>query len=96
MMSLYGSLGLPSPVIKVTAEGRRGAAASFTEFMCLALREAYGEDRQVSLGGVFVMKKGRARYHVMPPSTGGCRTTTSTARWSVLPYSTPPTPEDSA
>lgn len=67
MMSLYGSLGLPGPVIKVTAEGRRGAAASFTEFMCLALREAYGEDRQVSLGGVFVMKKGRARYHVMPP-----------------------------
>lgn len=34
--------------------------------MLLALRKVYGEDRQVSLGGVFVMTKGKAKYHVMP------------------------------
>lgn len=67
MMNLYGSHGLPGPVIKVTAKGRKGDFASFTDFMRLALRDPYGEDRQVSLGGVFVMKKGKAKYHVMPP-----------------------------
>lgn len=67
MMNLYGSLGLRGPVIKVTVKGRRGAVASFTDLMRVALRRAYGEGRQVSLGGVFVMKKGRAKYHVMPP-----------------------------
>ncbi|KAM5344073.1 hypothetical protein ACJ41O_012610 [Fusarium nematophilum] len=67
MMNLYGSLGRPGPVVKVTAQGRKGDVASFTDFMRHALREAYGEDRQVCLGGVFIMKRGKARYHVMPP-----------------------------
>lgn len=67
MMNLYGSLGLPGPVVKVTAQGRKGDIASSTDFMRYALREVYGEDRQVSLGGVFIMKRGKARYHVMPP-----------------------------
>ncbi|KAJ4252853.1 hypothetical protein NW762_010759 [Fusarium torreyae] len=67
MMNLYGSLGLPGPVIKVTAQGRKGDVGSFTDFTRFALREAFGENRQVSLGGVFILKKGKARYHVMPP-----------------------------
>lgn len=67
MMNLYGSLGLPGQAVRVTARGRRGDIASFSEFMRTALYKAYGEDRQVSLGGVFLMKQGRAKFHVMPP-----------------------------
>lgn len=67
MMNMYGSLGLPGPVVKVTAQRREGHVASFTDFMRYALRKAYGENRQVSLGGVFIMKRGNARYHAMPP-----------------------------
>ncbi|KAM0425825.1 hypothetical protein ACHAPT_009076 [Fusarium lateritium] len=67
MMNLYGSKGLPGPVIKVTARGRRGHVRSFTDFIRESLAKAYGEDRQVSLGGVFLMKSGKAKFHVMPP-----------------------------
>ncbi|OAA54343.1 mgc81809 protein [Niveomyces insectorum RCEF 264] len=66
MVNLFGSEGRPGPVIKVTARGRCGNAASFTEFLQAALREAYGPDRQVSLGGIFLLKAGRAHFHVMP------------------------------
>ncbi|KAI0545924.1 hypothetical protein F4679DRAFT_575779 [Xylaria curta] len=67
MMNIYGSSGLPGPVLKITAWGRKGDKGSFTEFMRNALAQAYGENRQVSLGGVFVMKRGKARFHIMPP-----------------------------
>ena len=67
MMNLYGSLGLPGQVVKVTAKGRRGGTASFFEFMRSALHKAFGQNRQISLGGVFVMKQGLAKFHVMPP-----------------------------
>ncbi|PLB52477.1 DUF1907-domain-containing protein [Aspergillus steynii IBT 23096] len=67
MMNLYGSHGLPGQVVKVTARGRRGDAASFSEFLRSALRKAYGEDHQISLGGTFIMKRGKAKFHVMPP-----------------------------
>ncbi|EFW99331.1 mgc81809 protein [Grosmannia clavigera kw1407] len=66
MANLYGSLGLPGPVLRVTARGRHGNAASFPEFLRATLHDAYGPDRQVSLGGVFLFKTGRARFHVMP------------------------------
>lgn len=66
MVNLYGSLGLPGPVVRVTARGRHGSAGSFTEFLRTALRDAYGPDRQVSMGGVFLLKSGRAHFHVMP------------------------------
>ncbi|OAA60316.1 mgc81809 protein [Niveomyces insectorum RCEF 264] len=71
MVNVYGSLGLPGPVIKVTARGRRGTAGSISEFMRTALRDVYGADRQVSLGGVFVLKSGRANFHVMPDFPSG-------------------------
>lgn len=44
MMSLYGSMGLPGPVLKVTARGQRGESNSFTEFMRSALQDIYGEN----------------------------------------------------
>lgn len=65
MANLLVSSGLPGPVLKVTASSRT-AGVSFTEAIRRALRDAYGSSRPISLGGVFVMKRGRARIHVMP------------------------------
>ncbi|KAL5435334.1 hypothetical protein PMIN05_007337 [Paraphaeosphaeria minitans] len=65
MINLYGSLGQPGPVVKLTARGRVGAEKSITELMQKALAGAFGE-RMVSLGGVFVVKKGKSKYHIMP------------------------------
>jgi len=48
MMNVYCTMGLSGPVLKVTAQGRRGEGSSFTEFMRSALREVHGENRQVS------------------------------------------------
>jgi hypothetical protein len=65
MVNLYGSLGDPGPVLRITARGRVGAERSVTELMRRALADAYGE-RMVSLGGVFVVKRGRAKFYIMP------------------------------
>lgn len=65
MINLYGSQGDSGPVIKVTAQRRVGENKSITELMRKALATAYGE-QMVSLGGVFVVKKGTSKYHIMP------------------------------
>ena len=64
MMNLYGSQGLSGEVLHITARGRTGDIKSFTETIRRAIAENY--DQPVSLGGVFVIKKGRAKFHVMP------------------------------
>ena len=66
MMNLYGSAGSAGPVLKITARGRTGQQDSFTECLREALHKAYGDDRQVSIGGAFLVKKGKAVYHIMP------------------------------
>ncbi|PLB55489.1 DUF1907-domain-containing protein [Aspergillus steynii IBT 23096] len=68
MANLYGSRGEPGPVLKITARKRKqhGQERSFTECIRKGLRVAYGDSRTVSLGGVFVIRSGSARYHVMP------------------------------
>ena len=66
MMNLYGSSGLPGPVLKITARGRKGAQKSFTECVRKALSNAFGDAHPISLGGVFLIKSGKALFHVMP------------------------------
>lgn len=66
MMNLYGSDGVTGPVLRVTAKGRKGQEKSFPEFLRQALQTAFGEDRQIAVGGVFVIKSGIAKFHVMP------------------------------
>lgn len=66
MANLFGSLGEPGPVLKITARGRKGSEHSFTEFLQKALQAAYGDNRTVSLGGTFLIKAGKANFHVMP------------------------------
>ncbi|KAL4876945.1 hypothetical protein BJY04DRAFT_231230 [Aspergillus karnatakaensis] len=65
MVNLFGCRGETGPVMKVTARTRIGVE-SFTNAIRAGLRQHYGEDRQVSLGGVFLLKAGRAKFHVMP------------------------------
>ncbi|KAI0154007.1 hypothetical protein BJ166DRAFT_500930 [Pestalotiopsis sp. NC0098] len=66
MINLYGSLGQPGQVLKITAKRRKGPETSFTECIRKGLAAAYGDDKTVSLGGVFVVKSGKALYHIMP------------------------------
>lgn len=64
MANLFGSAGLPGPVLKITASSRTGTL-NFTDAIRKALKDAYGE-RTISLGGVFLISRGRANLHVMP------------------------------
>ncbi|KAK3701891.1 hypothetical protein LTR37_015202 [Vermiconidia calcicola] len=66
MMNLYASAGVSGPVLKITARGRKGNEKSFTDCIRRALKKKYGDDRPISLGGVFVIKTGKANFHVMP------------------------------
>ncbi|ETN41135.1 uncharacterized protein HMPREF1541_03070 [Cyphellophora europaea CBS 101466] len=63
MANLFGSEGLPGPALHIKASSRKGAP-NFTETIQAAVQEKYG-DKLVSLGGVFVIKRGRANLHVM-------------------------------
>ncbi|KAJ5225336.1 hypothetical protein N7468_006561 [Penicillium chermesinum] len=65
MMNLYGSEGISGPVIKITARARTGEG-NFTNVIRDGLRAHYGEDKPISLGGVFLLKSGKAKFHVMP------------------------------
>lgn len=64
MANLFGSDGSPGEVLKITAAIRRGKL-NFTDAIQAALKDAYG-GRTISLGGVFVIKQGKANMHVMP------------------------------
>jgi hypothetical protein len=66
MANLYGSSGLPGEVLKITARARKGDKNAFHELIRDKLVEHYGESKPVSMGGVFVIKRGRAYFHVMP------------------------------
>ncbi|KAJ5923462.1 hypothetical protein N7454_008707 [Penicillium verhagenii] len=65
MMNLYGSTGEAGPVLKISAKGRIGEL-NFTNCIRLGLREFYGDSNPISLGGVFLLKAGKAKFHVMP------------------------------
>jgi Domain of Unknown Function (DUF1907) len=66
MANLFGSEGRPADVLKIVAKTRTGGM-NFTETIQKALKAEYGE-QTVSVGGVFVIRKGKARLHVMPDS----------------------------
>ncbi|KPM38317.1 hypothetical protein AK830_g8244 [Neonectria ditissima] len=64
MANLFGCDGETGPILHVTARGRK-ARQSFTESIRAGIRAVYG-DKLVSLGGVFVIHKGKTKLHVMP------------------------------
>jgi hypothetical protein len=80
MMNLFGSDGRPGDVIKIVAKERTGKL-NFTDVIQEALKAKYG-DRTVSLGGVFVIRKGKASLHVMPDfSKTPLATNEDTKKW---------------
>ncbi|KAG0647978.1 Ester hydrolase [Hyphodiscus hymeniophilus] len=64
MANLFGSDGSSGPVLKIEAKIRTGRP-NFTDTIQSALKAKFGE-RLISMGGVFVIKKGKANLHVMP------------------------------
>lgn len=64
MCNLFCSDGLPGPCLHITAKSRAGPL-NFTETIQHALRATFG-GKLVSLGGVFLIKRGKAKLHVMP------------------------------
>ncbi|EXJ61242.1 uncharacterized protein A1O5_12034 [Cladophialophora psammophila CBS 110553] len=64
MCNLFCSDGVPGECLHMTARSRTGPL-NFTATIQRALRASFG-DKLVSLGGVFLIKKGTAKLHVMP------------------------------
>lgn len=66
--ALLGNLflceGQPGKVLRVAAKKRTGSE-NFISTIRLTLAEYFTEDKIVGLGGVFIMKEGKARQHVM-------------------------------
>lgn len=65
MINLYGSDGDTGPVLKINAKTRTGEH-NFTDSIRYGLQKIYGDSRPISLGGVFLLKSGRAKFHIMP------------------------------
>ncbi|KAL9618656.1 MAG: hypothetical protein Q9160_006623 [Pyrenula sp. 1 TL-2023] len=65
MANLFYCSGEVGEVLKVSAQGRKGPL-NFTECIRQGLRSHFGEKHPVSIGGVFLIKRGKARLHVMP------------------------------
>jgi hypothetical protein len=69
MCNLFGSDGLPGPCLHVTARSRTGPL-NFTESIQKALKDSFGE-KLISIGGVFLIRNGTAKMHVMPDFPSG-------------------------
>lgn len=63
--NLYASEGKQGKVLKVTAKCRTGKK-DLVGCMRNAVKDHYGDDKPVGLGGVFLIKKGNIKIHVMP------------------------------
>ncbi|XP_027194170.2 ester hydrolase C11orf54 homolog [Dermatophagoides pteronyssinus] len=64
MSNLFISEGKPGKVIKIVVEKRLGKE-NFTESIQKILREKFPKI-PISLGGVFIIEKGKAKLHIMP------------------------------
>lgn len=62
--NLFASKGEPGNVLKIKAKKRIGQL-NFITTLRKILKDEYG-DKPVSLGGVFLIKSGKAKIHIMP------------------------------
>lgn len=69
MANFYGSEGLPGPSLHIKASSRQGNL-NFTAVIQKALKDRFG-DRLISIGGVFMVKRGKTNLHVMPDFPDG-------------------------
>lgn len=65
MANIFLSEGKPGDVLKISLKGRTGKENLTTSIRNVLLK-AFGPDKPVGLGGVFLIKKGKVKLHVMP------------------------------
>ncbi|KAJ7422399.1 Ester hydrolase C11orf54 like protein [Pitangus sulphuratus] len=70
LANLYASEGQPGKVIEVKANGRTGEL-NFVSCLRQTLEKHYGE-KPVGMGGTFIIQKGKAKIHIMPPEFSTC------------------------
>uniref|UniRef100_A0A8B9PWN5 Chromosome 11 open reading frame 54 n=1 Tax=Apteryx owenii TaxID=8824 RepID=A0A8B9PWN5_APTOW len=70
LANLYASEGQPGKVIEVKANERTGEL-NFVSCLRQILEKHYGE-KPVGMGGTFIIQKGKAKIHVMPPEFSAC------------------------
>ncbi|KAF2982447.1 hypothetical protein EK904_014901 [Melospiza melodia maxima] len=70
LANLYASEGQPGKVIEVKANGRTGEL-NFVTCLRQTLEKHYGE-KPVGMGGTFIIQKGKAKIHIMPPEFSSC------------------------
>ncbi|XP_010282184.1 PREDICTED: ester hydrolase C11orf54 homolog isoform X3 [Phaethon lepturus] len=63
-------LGVNAEVIEVKANGRTGEL-NFVSCLRQILEKHYGE-KPVGMGGTFIIQKGKAKIHIMPPEFSAC------------------------
>ncbi|XP_010114003.1 PREDICTED: ester hydrolase C11orf54 homolog isoform X3 [Chlamydotis macqueenii] len=63
-------VGVNAEVIEVKANGRTGEL-NFVSCLRQILEKHYGE-KPVGMGGTFVIQKGKAKIHIMPPEFSAC------------------------
>lgn len=68
MCNLFASDGEAGPLLHVTARGRTGTL-NFPQAIQKAVGDVYGE-KLISMGGVFVIRSGKVKMHVMPDFPG--------------------------
>lgn len=68
MCNLLGCEGKTGSLLHITAKGRKGVL-NFTEAIQKAIGDVYG-GKLISLGGVFVIRSGKIKTHVMPDFPG--------------------------
>lgn len=65
MGNFYSSQNNPGKVLKILAK-KRIAKENYTEAIRATLLSRYGQDKPISMGGVFLINKGVAKLHIMP------------------------------
>lgn len=66
LANLFLSEGQTSPVIRVAVKERTGKQGSFIQAIRHSLIDQLGQEQYLALGGVFELKAGKVRSHIMP------------------------------
>ncbi|KAK5229411.1 hypothetical protein LTR99_001643 [Exophiala xenobiotica] len=83
MCNLFCCDGTPGPCLHIKAKSRTGRDNSLTRTIQKAVKAAFDNNQLVSLGGVFLIKSGKANLHVMPdfPASPGFNNHDDVEKW---------------
>lgn len=66
LSNLFLSDGQPGPVLEISVETRTGNEGSLPQVIRKSLMSITDGDRQIGMGGVFLIEKGKVRSHISP------------------------------